>query len=142
MNQTQKTRMMQNVILQEIQRQLLTLVTGRKERLRTPETFVFAGYYDSESANTNDARGNPESDPNKVTHTSDGKKINVTDTINRYLQQKLLSNWTLPIITTTMDPQINDRIATCSETPHTIAMPLTKEVVTDTACRFSRLLGM
>ena len=40
------------------------------------------GYYESESANANDAKGDPVSDPKVATHTSYGKKIKVTDTIN------------------------------------------------------------
>ena len=46
------------------------------------------GYYESESSNRNDTRGDPASDPKTVTHTSDRKKINFTDTRNRDLQQK------------------------------------------------------
>ena len=62
----------------------------------------------------------------KHIHTSDGTKINVTDTSNRYLQQTLLSKRTLPIIITTMDPQMDNKIATCRGTPHMIAELLTK----------------
>ena len=80
------------------------------------------GYYASDSANANDAIGDPASDPKKVTHTSDGKKIKVKDTSNGDLQQKLLSTRTLPIVTTTMDPRINYRIVTCGGTPHTLAL--------------------
>ena len=81
-----------------------------------------AGYYASDSANANDAICDPASDPKTVTHTSDGNKRKVTDTSNRDLQQKLLSNRTLPIVTTTMDPRIDNRIATCGEIPHTLAL--------------------
>ena len=65
----------------------------------------YAGYYASDSANANDAIGDPASDPKKVTHTSDGKG-KVTDTTNGISQQKLLSTRTLPIVTTTMDPSV------------------------------------
>ena len=41
-----------------------------------------AGYYVSDSANTNDAKGNPERNPKTVTHTGGGKKINITYTSN------------------------------------------------------------
>ena len=33
-----------------------------------------AGYYESDSENANDAKGDPASDPNVTTHSSDGKK--------------------------------------------------------------------
>ena len=94
MYQTQKTRMAQKAILQAIQRQLLTLVTGRRK---------------------------------------------VTDTSNRILQQKFLSNWTLPIVTTTMNPRIDDRISTCGGTAHALATPTTKEVITDTTHSSARV---
>ena len=47
-----------------------------------------AGYYESESANTNDAKGNLASNKEVATHTSDRKKRKFTDTSNGYLQQK------------------------------------------------------
>ena len=46
-----------------------------------------ADYYESDSANGNDAKGDPESDPKTVNHTSDGKKRKVADTSNRILQK-------------------------------------------------------
>ena len=58
----------------------------------------------------NDAEGHPASDPKVAAHTSDGKKRTFTDTSNGNLQQKLLINQTLPIITTTIDPRIQDMI--------------------------------
>ena len=70
-------------------------------------------------------KGNPASNPKIATHTSDGKKRKVMDTINRDLQQKLLSNRTLPIITTTMDPWIGDRAVTCGASLHNFASPQT-----------------
>ena len=79
----------------------------------------------------NDAKGDPASDPETVTHTSDGKKRKVTYTSNRDLQQTLLNNGTLLIVTTTMDPRIDNRIATCGGTPHSLTTPMTKEVITD-----------
>ena len=83
-------------------------------------------YYKSDSAKENDTKGDPESNPKVATHTSDGNKRKVTDTSNRDLQQKLLSNLTLPIITMTIEPHIYNRVDTCRWTPHTIATPLTK----------------
>ena len=96
--------------------------------------------------NANYTKGNPASNMKIVTHTSDGKKRMVTDTRNGYLQQKILSNRNLPIVITTMDPRIDDRITTCSGTPHKLTTPTMKEVITDaTRIRtrgFSGLLGM
>ena len=66
-----------------------------------------AGYYHSEK---HDAEGHPASDPKVANHTSDGKKRTFTDTSNGNLQQKLLINQTLLIITTTIDTRIQDRI--------------------------------
>ena len=85
-----------------------------------------AEYYKSDSANANNAKGNPISDMNIVTHTSDGEKIKATDTSNGILQQKLLSNRTPPIVTTTMYLRINNTIETFGGTPHTLATPTTK----------------
>ena len=97
-------------------------------------------YYESDSANENDEKVDSTRNPKIVTHTSDENKRKFTDTSNRYLQQKLWSNWTLKIVTTTMDPRIDDSIATCSGTPHTLVTPTTKELVTDTAFRSARVL--
>ena len=76
-----------------------------------------AGYYGSDSANANEARGNPASDQKLATHTSDGKKRKFMDTSNGYFQQKLLSNRTLPIITMTIGPRIDDMVATSGAYP-------------------------
>ena len=89
-----------------------------------------AGYYESDK---NDAKGNTASDTKLETHTSDEKKRKVTNTSNRNLQQKLLIKRTLPIITTTIDPQIPDRVATCEWTPCAITTPTTKGVIMDAA---------
>ena len=67
-----------------------------------------------------------QSNPKIVTHTSDRKKRKVIDTSNEILQLKILSNWTLLIVTTTTDPRIDYRIATCGWTTHTLVMPTTK----------------
>ena len=86
------------------------------------------GYYESDE---NDARVDPARDQKVPTHTSDGKKRKVTDTSNGSLQQKLSSNRTLPIITTTIDPHIPGRFATCVGNPHALTTPTTKGVITD-----------
>ena len=92
-----------------------------------------AGYCESDSANTNDTKVDPLSNRKIVTHISDGKKIKVTDTSNEDLQQKLLSNRTLPIITTTIDPHIDDMVATCGASPHELVTPQTTKGSTDVA---------
>ena len=45
-----------------------------------------------------------------------------------------MSNWTLPITTTTIFPWTPDIVATCGGTPHTLTTPTTKGVITDTEC--------
>ena len=98
-------------------------------------TIKYAEYYVSDSANVNDAKENPASDPKTVTHTSDGKKINVVDPSNKILQQEILSNWTLPIFITTMYPNMEYRIVTFGGTSHTRRTPTTKEVIMDVVRR-------
>ena len=56
------------------------------------------------------------------------------------MKKKLLSNRTLLIITTTIDPRIPDRVATCGGTPHALAMPTTKGVIADAARSSARVL--
>ena len=97
-------------------------------------------YDESDSSNANDAKGDTASEPKIVTHTSDRKKRKFTDNSNGDSQQKLLSNRTLTIITMAMDPQIDNNIATFSQTPHTIVTHLTKEVITDAAHRSAQVL--
>ena len=87
--------MTQKAILQAIQRQLPTLVTGG---------------------------------------------VKVADTSSGDLQQKLLTNRTLSIITTTMDPWIDVSISTCSGTHNTLATPLMKEVIVDAARSSAQVL--
>ena len=82
-----------------------------------------AGYYNSDK---NDAEGDPASNPKVYTHTSDGKKRKVTDISNENLQQKLIINRILPIITMKIDPRIPDRVATFGGTPHAHTTPTTK----------------
>ena len=63
-------------------------------------TFNDNGCYEPDSAIANEAKGDTASNTKLASHTTDRKKIKVTDTSNRYFQQKILSNRTLPIITT------------------------------------------
>ena len=100
-------------------------------------TINVAIYYDSEK---NDTKGDPESNSKVATRTSDRKKRKVTDTSNGNVQQRLLINRILLIITTTIDPQIPDRFATCGGTPHDLTTPTMKGVVTDAACSSARVL--
>ena len=87
-----------------------------------------AGYYNLDK---NDAEDNQKSAPKVDTHTSDEKERKVTETTNRNPPQKLLSNRTLPIITTLIDPWIPDGIETCGGTPHVRPTPTSKVVITD-----------
>ena len=90
-------------------------------------TIKNSGYYNSDE---NDAEGDPERYPKVGTHINDGNKRKVADTSNGNLQQKLLSNRTLPIITTTIDPWIPDGFTTCGGTPHAHPTPTTKVFIT------------
>ena len=98
-----------------------------------------AKYYVPDSANENEAKGDPASNPKTFNHTSDGKKRKVTDTSNRILQHKILSNRTLWTVTMTMDSMIDNRTATCGGTPLTFATPRAKEVITDAARSSARV---
>ena len=80
-----------------------------------------------------------QSNAKTVNHTIDGKKRKVTDTSNGILQQKLLSNRNLLIVTTTMDSRIGDRIAICGGTHHMLVRSTTKEVITDAARRSTQV---
>ena len=64
----------------------------------------------------------------------------VSVTSNKDLQRKLLSNRTLPIITTKICPQIGDRVATSGASPHKLATPQKTEVITDAACSSAWIL--
>ena len=98
------------------------------------------GYHESDSVNTNEAKGGPASDMKVGTHNIDRNKRKVTNTSNRDLQQKLLSNRTLPIINTTIDPRINDKVATSGASPYKLKMTHTMEVIMDTAYSNAQIL--
>ena len=76
-----------------------------------------SAYYNSDGS---DAEGNPKIDPKVDTHTSDGKKIKVTDTntTNRNSQHKLFFKRNLRMIILTIDPQIAGGVAACRGTTH------------------------
>ena len=98
-----------------------------------------AEYYVSDSENANDSKDNPARYPKTVTHTSDKKKRRVLYTSNRISQQKLLNKLTLRVITTTMNHKIQNRIATCRGTTHTLATPETKDLIRDTVQIISKV---
>ena len=97
-------------------------------------------YYESDSANVNDAKGDPASDLKVATHTIERNKRKVTDTSNGDLRKKILSNQTLPIITETIDPQIDNMVETYGETFHALATTTKKGVITDAAHSSARVL--
>ena len=84
-----------------------------------------AEYYESYTTNPNDTKGDPASNPMIATHTSARKERKFTDTSNVDLQQQILINRTLLIITTKMDPHIDDRISTFGTSLHTNAQQRT-----------------
>ena len=99
-----------------------------------------AGYYESYSANLNDKKGDSASDSKLATHTTDGKKRKFTDTSNEDLQQKILSNRNLPIITTMIEPRIGNMVVTSGAYPHKLATTNMMEVIMDAAHSSVRIL--
>ena len=77
-----------------------------------------------------DAQGDPTYDPRTVTRTSNSNE-KVTKTSNRNIKQKLLSNLTLPVLVPTMNPRIEQRIATIIVAPQTLLTPAMNEVIAD-----------
>ena len=98
------------------------------------------GYYESYSANKNDAKYDPAGYRKIATHTSDGKKRNVIDTSNGDLQQQLLSNQTLLIITTMIDSRIDNMVVTYGVSMIKLATLHIPEVITDAVCSNARSL--
>ena len=86
--------------------------------------------YVSNSANGNDEKGDTERYPKTVTHNSD-RNGKVTDTRNGIFQQKSLSNRTLLVVVSKMDPRIDYRIETIGGASHTLLLPETKEFIAD-----------
>ena len=56
------------------------------------------------------------------------------------MQQELLINRNLPIITTAIDSHIPDRVETCEGTTHARTTPTTKQVITDAALSSAHVL--
>ena len=55
------------------------------------------------------------------------------NTSNGSFEQKLLRNWTLPVVVPAMNPIIDQEIALIIVAPQTLLMPATKEVVAEVA---------
>ena len=72
-----------------------------------------------------------QSNPKVDIHTSDKKKRKFIDTTNSNLQQTLLSNRSLLITTTMIDPPIDDRIVTSAVSLIKLMMPQMTEVIID-----------
>ena len=51
-----------------------------------------------------------------------------------------MSNRTLTVITTTIDPWVLDMVATCGGTLHELGTPMTKGVITDVACSSAQII--
>ena len=69
-----------------------------------------------------------------------GRKEKLRTLAKEICKKQLLSNWTLLIITTTIDPWIDDMVATCGRTSHMLAMPMTKEVIMGTERSSARVI--
>ena len=82
-------------------------------------------YYESGTATASVAQGDPTHNPKKFTYTSNGK-VKVTDTSNRSFEQKLLSNRTLLVIVTKMNPRIDQMIVPVVVAPQMLLMPAMK----------------
>ena len=82
-----------------------------------------------------DSRSNPNSDPNVVSHTSDGNYA--TDTTNRNYAHKLLANREIPAIIQCVIPPVHeataDAVSTCGGDFHALRIVLSEDIVTGTA---------
>ena len=79
-----------------------------------------------------DAQGDTTQNLKTVTQNSNRKDKGM-NTSNRNLEQKILSNRTLPVKVTKMKPRIDQRIAPILVAPQTLLTPVTKEVAADAA---------
>ena len=75
-------------------------------------------YYESNTATASDAQGNLTQSKETFTHTS-----------NRIFEQKLLSNWTIPILPSPANREIDQGIETIRLAPQMLLTLLTKEIV-------------
>ena len=90
-----------------------------------------AEYYESNKATASNAHGDLIRNPEPVTHTSNGNET-FTHTRNRNFA-KILSNQTIPVVVSEMNPRIDQRIVPIVLAPHTLLVTETKEVVADAA---------
>ena len=97
-------------------------------------------YYNSDE---DDAEGDPKGDPLVATHTSEGKKIKVTDTdtTNGNSPQKLLINGTILVIILPISPCISDGVASGIGTTHARQTIALKVIIMDAVRAFFGLLG-
>ena len=70
-----------------------------------------AKYYESSTATASDAQGDITHNAETVTQTSNGNDT-VACTSNGNFENKLLSKRTIPVVVPTMNPRIDQRIAT------------------------------
>ena len=90
----------ENIILTSEKRNNLDALAETLKELQSMTLYII----NQTQKNLNDAKDDPARNPRVATCTSDGTKRKVTDTSNRDLQQELLINRILPIITTMIDP--------------------------------------
>ena len=67
-------------------------------------------YYESNTATASDKQGDSTRNTETVTHTRNGNET-VTHTRNRNFEQKLLSNWTTPVVVLEINLRIDQRIS-------------------------------
>ena len=127
-----------NAILTSERLNNLDVLAETLKVLTIDSTINDSAYYDSDE---NDAEGYPKSDPLVATRTSDRKKRKVTDTAttSRNYLQKLLTNWTPPIIILPIDLRLLDGVAAVRGTMHVRHTPTSKVIVTDAAPSGARI---
>ena len=100
-----------------------------------------AKYYESDRATASDTQSDPTSNPKTVTHTSNGNE-KVTDSSNGNFEDRLLSNWTLPVVVLMINPSIDHMIAPILVVPQTLLAPATIEVISDRRRETRGLTGL
>ena len=89
-------------------------------------------YYESNTATVSDAQSNITHNMESVTHSNNGNET-PTNTSNGNVEQKLLSNQTIPVVILTMNPRIEQRTALIVVAHQTLLTPSTKEVFVEVA---------
>ena len=109
--------------------------------LTIKSTINDSAYYYSEE---DDAESDPYRDSKLATHTSDGKKIKVsdTDTTNINSPHKLLIKQLIPVSIPSIDQTIAEDATESEETLHAHHTILSKEIVTDTSCSAAHISGL